>query len=252
MPFTAPRNGTPRGPLEHVPQQQTQSHGDGIARDTGPGDHPARTATPEPDEQQPGVRHHQSKEGEDLGEVIHKSAIDPHPRKQHPEKERKQRPGPDLTLKVFVSRPARLTIEFKRRKISVVIADKFHSDTVSAHSERVKVAMGDRMSFSVDSDDLTGFGKQVKRAADDVEESRDYVKKSCEMLPSDVGPISTVAQIWDGAHKDVVNRVQNTLKALHKILTSSSTELLQSAKHYDSTDQNEARKMDATYPASKR
>ncbi|WP_143658946.1 hypothetical protein [Streptomyces platensis] len=108
------------------------------------------------------------------------------------------------------------------------------------------------MSFSVDPDDLTGFGKQVKRAADDVEESRDYVKKSCEMLASDVGPISTVAQLWSGGHEDVVNRVQNTLKVLHKILGASSAELLSSAKHYDSTDRGEATKMDATYPASKR
>ncbi|MGX7761003.1 hypothetical protein ACWQ06_20405 [Streptomyces angustmyceticus] len=108
------------------------------------------------------------------------------------------------------------------------------------------------MSFSVDSDDLNGFGKQVGRAANDVEESRDYVKKSCEMLDSDVGPISTVAQIWSGGHEDVVNRVHNTLKTLHKILSASSDELIKSAKHYNSTDAAEARKMDATYPASKR
>ncbi|MEU8995315.1 type VII secretion target [Streptomyces caniferus] len=108
------------------------------------------------------------------------------------------------------------------------------------------------MSFSVDPDDLAGFGKQVKRAAEDVEESRDYVKKSCDMLPSDVGPISTVAQLWGGGHEDVVNRVQNTLKVLHKILSASSTELRNSARHYDSTDRGEAGKMDATYPASKR
>ncbi|MEU4846215.1 hypothetical protein [Streptomyces gilvosporeus] len=108
------------------------------------------------------------------------------------------------------------------------------------------------MGFSVDPDDLTGFGKQVKRASDHVEESRDYVKKSCEMFAMDVGPISTVAQLWDGGHTDVVDRVQNTLKALHRILASSSAELLSSARHYDATDHDESRKMDATYPASKR
>ncbi|MFF3748491.1 hypothetical protein [Streptomyces kronopolitis] len=108
------------------------------------------------------------------------------------------------------------------------------------------------VSFSVDPDDLAGFGKQVQRAADDVEESRDYVKKSCEMLASDVGPVSTVAQMWSGGHEDVVNRVQNTLKALHRILDSSSAELRSSARHYVSIDRSEAGKMDATYPASKR
>ncbi|WP_310726524.1 type VII secretion target [Streptomyces sp. N2A] len=108
------------------------------------------------------------------------------------------------------------------------------------------------MEFSVEPDDLNAFGKQVQRAADDVEEARDYIKRSCEMFASDVGPISTVAQLWGGGHEDVVGRVQNTMKALHKILASSSEELLKSARHYDTTDRDESRKMDATYPASKR
>ncbi|MFG2224035.1 type VII secretion target [Streptomyces sp. NPDC048644] len=108
------------------------------------------------------------------------------------------------------------------------------------------------MSFSVDPDDVKSFGEQMKRAAADVEDARDYVKKSCEMLASDVGPISTVAQLWGGGHEDVVGRVQNTMKALHRILTTSSAELISSAKHYDVTDHDESRKMDASYPASKR
>ncbi|MFJ6750752.1 MULTISPECIES: WXG100 family type VII secretion target [unclassified Streptomyces] len=108
------------------------------------------------------------------------------------------------------------------------------------------------MSFSVDPDDLEAFGKQIHRAVEDVEEARDYVKKSCEMMPSDVGPISTIAQLWDGGHQDVIDRVQNTMKTLQKILSASSGELLSSAKHYRATDRDESRKMDSTYPASKR
>ncbi|MGW1372694.1 WXG100 family type VII secretion target [Streptomyces sp. NPDC002446] len=157
-----------------------------------------------------------------------------------------------MALDVLVSRTACLTAQFKRWKIATVIAEYFHRDTVTARRGRVKVMNGGRVAFSVDPDDLTGFGKQVKRAADDVEESRDYVKKSCEMLASDVGPMSTVAQLWGGGHEDVVNRVQNTLKALQKILSTSSVELLNSAKHYEATDRDESRKMDAAYPASKR
>ncbi|MCF3177201.1 hypothetical protein IPZ61_28280 [Streptomyces sioyaensis] len=111
---------------------------------------------------------------------------------------------------------------------------------------------GRNVSFSVAPDDLNSFGKQLRRASDDVEEARDYIKKSCEMFASDVGPISTVAQFWGGGHDDVVARVQNTMKALQKILSTSSSELLSSAKHYETTDRDESRKMDATCPASKR
>ena len=104
------------------------------------------------------------------------------------------------------------------------------------------------MSFSVKATDLEDFSKVLHRAASDVEEAREYVKKSCEMFTTDIGPVSAVAQAWNGGHESAVSRVHATLRKLEQILSASSREMKRSSSYYTTTDVAESRRIDQTYP----
>ncbi|QIY56347.1 hypothetical protein HEP86_19730 [Streptomyces sp. RPA4-5] len=103
------------------------------------------------------------------------------------------------------------------------------------------------MNFRVEPDDLDGFGKLIGRAADDAGRAADYT--------SNAKLEATGGQLWDmvaGDHDDHVHEAKKTLQKLQSILNSGSAELGRSAKYYKETDREQAAKLDATYPGSKK
>lgn len=108
------------------------------------------------------------------------------------------------------------------------------------------------MTFEVQPTDLSAFAKQLERASSDARHALDYTRRECSISPFDKGPISALASMFGGGHDGVLAHVESTLKQLQRILDSSQREMERSASFYELTDQGEASKMDAIYPASKR
>ncbi|MFF4525573.1 hypothetical protein [Streptomyces bluensis] len=106
------------------------------------------------------------------------------------------------------------------------------------------------MSFDVEPEDVRSFGKQIGRAAEDAQEAKKYARTHGDA----VGGQSQEGLILHllGLHPTAVDRVDDTLERVRKLLDSSSRELDRSAGLYEKTDHDEAARQDATYPASKR
>jgi hypothetical protein len=105
------------------------------------------------------------------------------------------------------------------------------------------------MAFDVRPEDLEGFGRQVDRAAQDVQQAREYVDKHAGMgLFTDQGLI-----LWmTGLHTQAGDSVRAVLTRLDRLLTASARELDRSAAYYRATDAEQASRLDSTYPSSKR
>ncbi|MCX4457243.1 type VII secretion target [Streptomyces sp. NPDC059837] len=105
------------------------------------------------------------------------------------------------------------------------------------------------MTFEVKPEDLDGYSRQVQRAAEDVHQAQEYVKKY-----GDMGAFTGQGLIlWaTGMHSQAMNEVNDVVTRLHTLLAASAKELSKSAEYYRATDQDQASKLDATYPSSKR
>lgn len=106
------------------------------------------------------------------------------------------------------------------------------------------------MGFDVEPDDVRSFGKQVARAAEDAQQAVKYAKTHSDAIGTSAqeGLVLHIA----GLHPSVASDVHSVLDRVHTLLNSSSGELTRSAAYYEKTDHDQASKVDATYPASKR
>ncbi|MEU6576991.1 type VII secretion target [Streptomyces sp. NPDC046805] len=115
--------------------------------------------------------------------------------------------------------------------------------------ERTDENGGVDMSFKVHPDDLQGYGRQVGRAAEDMHQAQEYINKYGDLgVFTDQGLI-----LWaTGMHTQAMDEVKNVVSRVRTLLSASAEELAKSAEYYRTTDQQQASKLDATYPPSKR
>jgi hypothetical protein len=111
--------------------------------------------------------------------------------------------------------------------------------------------MGELVAFDVEPADLEAYGKQVGRAADDMQAAKGYAQSNTEINWYDLGLKSLISGA-SGAHETVVQNVAASLKTAESILRASAGELAASAKYYRETDRGNAAGLDAQYPASNR
>ncbi|MFI9050218.1 hypothetical protein [Streptomyces sp. NPDC053427] len=103
------------------------------------------------------------------------------------------------------------------------------------------------MSFAVEPADLDGYAKLLFRASEDAGAGIDYMQKNCKLE-------AAAGDIWQlifTPHSEHMHDAKKCLEAFQRVLDASSDELKKSAKYYLSTDEEQARKVDATYPQSK-
>ena len=105
------------------------------------------------------------------------------------------------------------------------------------------------MTFRVRPDDLDGYSRQVGRAADDVHHAQEYIAQYGGMDALHGQGLFLYAI---GLHSQAMDGVKNVLTRLHTLLSASAEELSKSAAYYRTTDQDQASRLDATYPPSKR
>jgi hypothetical protein len=104
--------------------------------------------------------------------------------------------------------------------------------------------------FDVEPEDLRSFGKQVERAAEDAQSAKKYAKTHSDAIGG--GTQEGLILHLSGLHPSVAAEVDSVLSRVHTLLSSSARELTRSAGYYEKTDEDQAAKLDATYPASKR
>ncbi|MER6424215.1 hypothetical protein [Streptomyces sp. NPDC001137] len=105
------------------------------------------------------------------------------------------------------------------------------------------------MTFRVNPEDLDGYSRQVARAADDMHQAQEYINKY-----GDMGPVTGQGLIlWAlRTHPQAMDEVKDVVARVRSLLAASAKELSKSAEYYRTTDQDQASKLDATYPPSKR
>ncbi|MEU9502448.1 type VII secretion target [Streptomyces sp. NPDC048196] len=95
--------------------------------------------------------------------------------------------------------------------------------------------------------DLDGCAKLVSRAGDDIDSGIDFMQKNANIEDS-------FGDLWQtvyGSHQEHLDGAKKCLNGFKRILDASSNELNKSAKYYRTTDEEQARNVDATYPRSK-
>jgi hypothetical protein len=100
--------------------------------------------------------------------------------------------------------------------------------------------------FSVQPEDLRGFGGLVDRASEDFAEAASYTAKNTQL------DFSCAEDLWSlvfGDHKARVQESKDILNKFQRILDASQGEVKKSASYYQQTDQSEARRVDSTYPS---
>ncbi|MCK1794504.1 hypothetical protein MTQ01_00360 [Streptomyces sp. XM4193] len=103
------------------------------------------------------------------------------------------------------------------------------------------------MSFKVNAADIKAYGEMIGRAKDDMSAGANHVRKE----DNEHNKISGGSQLWKGIltqHKSICSRVETALNQYERVLASSAQELRKSADYYRRTDEEEARKVDSTYP----
>ncbi|WP_428952169.1 hypothetical protein [Streptomyces sp. cg35] len=104
------------------------------------------------------------------------------------------------------------------------------------------------MTLAVKSEDLVGYAGLVHRAGGDCGSARAYLDRTTGIDSSFVG------DLWNWALGDHTQRVRDARDVLSRfdtVLGASVGELKKTAVWYDSVDLEQARKIDATYPAAK-
>lgn len=104
------------------------------------------------------------------------------------------------------------------------------------------------MSFKVEHEDLESFATQLGRVAEDAEQAKRYVGQHGK---ADVTN-GLLIKLLGAPHAGVVQQVKDALQKVHEIAKGSQSELSSASKYYRDTDDDNARSVDATYPASKR
>ena len=104
------------------------------------------------------------------------------------------------------------------------------------------------MGFDVEHADLDAYAKQIGRAAEDFEQAKRYCHAHSDIGVSDQGLLN----LFFTTHTATVQTVSQALGKTQTILRSCAGEMTASAKYYRETDEENAAKVDATYPQSKR
>ncbi|MBC9723665.1 hypothetical protein [Streptomyces sp. TRM68367] len=103
------------------------------------------------------------------------------------------------------------------------------------------------MGFSVQADDLEGYGKLLSRADEDLQAGVKFVTNHAKINDQ-------AGDLWQfvfGQHGEIVEEAKTCLNRFQRIIKASSDELAKSAEYYRTTDADQARQLDGQYPASK-
>ena len=101
------------------------------------------------------------------------------------------------------------------------------------------------MSFRADPSSLDTFAAVLEALGDDVTVAKDYLHKH---LSYDYGDARMFANIAN-ANNDTKSAVSGSIERLAEVVAKSAVELHKSAQMYRGTDDNEERRLDATYPS---
>jgi hypothetical protein len=105
------------------------------------------------------------------------------------------------------------------------------------------------MTFRVRPEALEGYGRQVGRAAEDVQQAEEYINKHGDLdVLIDQGLILAAT----GLHSQAMDSVREVLARMDSLLRAGAQELSKSAHYYRTTDTGEAAGLDAACPSSKR
>jgi uncharacterized protein YukE len=104
------------------------------------------------------------------------------------------------------------------------------------------------MSFQVESTDVDSYGKLVGRAVEDVGACVDYLKKATV----DKGLAAELWEMCASEHEQYVSDGSQVLTKVRGVLESASGELSKVATYYRETDREQAARVDATYPCSRK
>ncbi|MEU6388995.1 hypothetical protein [Streptomyces sp. NPDC046939] len=103
------------------------------------------------------------------------------------------------------------------------------------------------MTLAVKTQDLVAYAGQVHRAGGDCGSARAYLDRNSTIDSSFIG------ELWNSALGDHMKRVRDARDVLHgfdTILHASAGELKKTAAWYDAIDLDQARRLDAAYPAA--
>ncbi|MGI5505006.1 hypothetical protein [Lentzea sp. CA-135723] len=101
------------------------------------------------------------------------------------------------------------------------------------------------MSFKAEPSSLDTFAAVLEGLGGDVAAAKDYLHKH---LSYDYGDARMFANIAN-ANNDTKTAVNDSLARLADVVVKSAAELHKSARMYRNTDDNEERRLDATYPS---
>lgn len=103
------------------------------------------------------------------------------------------------------------------------------------------------MDFSVQADDLEGYGRLLSRADD-------ALQAGVQFMAAHANIDDQAGDLWQfvfGQHSEISEEAKTCLNGFQHILKASSDELAKSAQYYRTTDADQARKLDSQYPGSK-
>ncbi|MFG2192539.1 hypothetical protein [Streptomyces sp. NPDC048639] len=95
---------------------------------------------------------------------------------------------------------------------------------------------------------MTGYSKQIARAAEDLEQAKRYCGDNSEVGVSNEGLITLCLT----THTATVQQVTAALRTSQETVRASGREMAGAGTYYRETDAENAANVDATYPASKR
>ncbi|MET7483184.1 hypothetical protein [Streptomyces sp. NPDC005538] len=104
------------------------------------------------------------------------------------------------------------------------------------------------MNLRVNPWDLSGYARQIGRAADDAADFKSHCTKYTGVAVSDQGLLN----LFLTTHTATVKTVNLAMDRLQEVLRAASAELERNNKYYAHTDLAVARRMDATYPLVER
>ncbi|MFJ3899193.1 hypothetical protein [Streptomyces sp. NPDC090083] len=104
------------------------------------------------------------------------------------------------------------------------------------------------MNLRVDPWDLSGYARQIGRAAHDAADFKSHCTRYTRISASDQGLLS----LFLTTHTSTVETVNRAMDRLQEVLKAASSELERNRKYYTQTDLAVAARVDATYPLVKR
>jgi hypothetical protein len=96
--------------------------------------------------------------------------------------------------------------------------------------------------------DLSGYARQISRAAHDAADFKSRCTRYTGIGVSDQGVLS----LFLSTHTSTVETVNRAMDRLQEVLRAASSELERNKKYYMRTDLAVAARVDATYPLVKR